>query len=73
VVVSTYIISLMYAGCLLYIDVSCSDLRYISIPQYIDTVNKYRDTILHLEYRDTQNTLIKQSVIVLLEYIREMQ
>jgi len=44
-----------------------SDLRYISIPQYIDTVNKYRDTILHLEYRDTQNTLIEQSVIVLLE------
>jgi len=41
-----------------------SDLRYILILQYIDTVNEYRDTILH---PDTQNTLIEQSVIVLLE------
>jgi len=33
-----------------------SDLQYVLIQQYIDTVNKYRDTILHLEYHDTQNT-----------------
>jgi len=46
-----------------------SDLRYILIPQYIDAVNEYCDMILHLEYRDIQNTLIEQSVIVLLEYI----
>ena len=30
---------------------SISDLQYNLIQQYIDTVNKYRNTILHLEYR----------------------
>jgi len=53
--------------------VSGSDLQYIPIRQYIDTVNEYCDTILHLEYHDSENTLIEQSVIVLLEYIRVMQ
>ena len=50
--------------------VSSSDLRYISILQYIDTVNKNRDTILHLENHDTRNTRIEQSMTALLEYIR---
>ena len=44
-----------------------SDLQYILILQYIDTVNKYRDTILHLGNRDTRNTLIEQSVTATLE------
>ena len=42
--------------------IAISDLRYISILQYIDTVNKYRDTIMHLENCDT---LIEQSVTAL--------
>ena len=43
----------LYVGtvCLDYLGIS--DLRYISILQYIDTVNKYGDTILYLENRDT--------------------
>jgi len=47
-----------------------SDLWYISILQYIDTVNKYRYAVLLLENRDTWNTLIEQSVTALLDYIR---
>ena len=47
-----------------------SGLQYISIQQYIDTVNQYRDTILHLEYHGTQNTLIEQSVTALIKYIK---
>jgi len=38
----------------------------------METVHKYRDMILHLEYHDTRNTLIEQSVIVLIEYIKAM-
>jgi len=49
-----------------------SDLQYISIQQYINTVNKYHDMILHLEYHDTRNTLIKQSVTALMKYIKAM-
>ena len=51
---------------------SDSDLQYTSIQQYIDTVNEYHDTTLHLDYRDARNTLIEQSVIALIEYIKEM-
>ena len=49
-----------------------SDLQYISIQQYNNTVNKYRDTTLHLEYHDTWNTLIEQSTTALIEYIKAM-
>jgi len=47
-------------------------LQYISIQQYIDTINKYRDTILHLEYHDTWNTLIEQSATAVIEYVKAM-
>ena len=45
-----------------------SNLQYILIWQYVDTVNEYHDMILHLENRNTRNTLIEQSVTALLEY-----
>jgi len=53
-------------------DFLLSCLQYISIQQYIDTVNKYRDIILHLEHHDTRNTPIQQSVTALIEYIKAM-
>jgi len=48
---------------------SISDLQYILIQQYINTVKKDCDMILHLEYHDTGNTLIEQSVTALIKYI----
>jgi len=53
--------------------VSSSDLQYILIRQYIDTVNEYHNTILYLENCDTENTLIEQSVTAILKYITIIQ
>ena len=48
------------------VSLTSRDLQYISIWKYIDTANKYHDTILYLKISIYQSFVAEQSVIALL-------